>query len=110
MALLQLSQSDVIKDAQTINVFREDSSYALSSFIREVDTVLLLAADQPKLQLYIHLRVIINKIQGPALHILRTLGANLSWNVIKKALIKSFGVKESYDELYKMGNVAKKRA
>jgi len=52
---LQLSQSEVIKDAQTINVFRGDSSYALSSFIREVDTVLLLTADQPQLQLYTQL-------------------------------------------------------
>jgi len=81
---LQVSQSEIIKDAQTINAFRGDSAYALSSFIREVDTVLFFTEDQPQLQLYIHLRIIISKIEGSALHILRTLGTILPWDVIKK--------------------------
>lgn len=103
---LQLTMSDVIEDAHTIQVFKGDNSYALSSFIREVETVQSIIQDQPTLKAYIHQRVVINKIQGAALHVLRTLGPNPSWEAVKQALVSNFGVRESYDELYKRANVA----
>lgn len=49
---------------------------------------------------YIYQRVVLNKIQGEALHVLRTLGPNPTWEATKEALINNFGIQESYHQLY----------
>lgn len=95
-----LSLNDVLKDAHRINVFRGDDSYALTSFLREVETVFALVESQQDVKQYIYQRVILNKLQGEALHVLRTLGSNPNWEATKEALISNFGVKETYHQLY----------
>jgi len=96
---MALTVNDFIKDAQRIHEFRGDESYSLSSFIREVDTVLPQLNDKPDIKKYVFERVILNKIQGEALLVMRTLPETATWDEIKTELIKSFGVKESYYQL-----------
>lgn len=97
---LALSINDVLKDAQRIHEFRGDDSFALTSFLREVDTVLELVQSDLGASEYIYKRIILNKLQGEALHVLRTLGPNPAWSETKRALIENFGVKQSYHQLY----------
>lgn len=97
---LVLSVNDVLKDAQRISEFRGDNSYALSSFLREVDTVLSLIESNAEASNYIFNRIILNKLQGEALHVIRSLGPNPIWNETKKALIQNFGVRESFHQLF----------
>lgn len=102
-----LSVDDIMKDAQRIREFNGDGSYALTSFIREVDTVLPILDGQPQVKNYVLQRIIINKIQGAALDAIRTLGTNLTWDTIKAELINNFGIKESYHQLYHKALAAK---
>lgn len=97
---IAFSANDLIKDAQRIREFRGDGSYALTSFLREVDTILPLLNQSEELRNYIVNRVLLNKIQGPALDVLRTLGPAPTWNVVKTALTQNFGVKQTYHQLY----------
>lgn len=97
---LTLSMNEILKDAQRIHEFRGDNSFALTSFLREVETVLALVQNDEGASGYIYNRIILNKIQGEALHVLRTLGPNPSWWETKEALINNFGIKESYHQLY----------
>lgn len=76
---LTLSMNEILKDAQRIHEFRGDNSFALTSFLREVETVLALVQNDEGASGYIYNRIILNKIQGEALHVLRTLGPNPSW-------------------------------
>ena len=99
-ANFQLTLADVIKDAQRIREFRGGSDYALSSFLREVDTILPLLNGNPGAKQYVFQRIVINKIQGPALDVIRTLESNATWATIRTTLIRNFGVKESYHSLY----------
>lgn len=100
MTQFSLSINDILKDAQRINEYRGDDTFALTSFLREVDTVFLLVQSQPDAKEYIYQRIILNKLQGEALHVIRTLGTNASWEETKEALISNFGVKETYHQLY----------
>lgn len=68
--------------------------------MREVETVLAFVENDEGASRYIYNRIILNKIQGEALRVLRTLGPNPSWSETKEALINNFGVKESYHQLY----------
>lgn len=102
-----LSINEVLKDAQRIHEYRGDDTYALTSFLREVETVFLLVQSQPDVKNYIYQRVILNKLQGEALHVVRTLGTNPCWEEVKEALISNFGVKESYHQLYQEAFAAK---
>lgn len=102
-----LSLNDVLKDAQRINEFRGDDSYALTSFLREVETLFALVQTHPDVQNYIYQRVVLNKLQGEALHVTRTLGLNPNWEETKEALINNFGVKETYHQLYQEAFAAK---
>lgn len=95
-----LTIKDLVKDAQRIREFRGDGSYALTSFIREVDTLLPLLASNVNIKNYVYQRIIVNKIQGPALDAIRTLGPNARWQDIKDSLVANFGVKETYHNLY----------
>lgn len=70
---LSLSINDVLKDAHRVSEFRGDGSYALISFLREVKTLFALVQIDPGAQEYIYKRIILNKIQGEALHVIRTL-------------------------------------
>lgn len=96
----KLSANDIFQDAQRIREFTGDGSYALTSFIREVDTILPVLDEQPEVKQYLFQRIIVNKIQGSALDAIRTLGPNITWDNIKTELINNFGVKESYHQLY----------
>lgn len=80
----QLSVTDLMKDAQRIHEFRGDNSYALTSFLREVDTLLPLFNGNPQLKQYVFHRTIINKIQGRALDVMQTVGNEASWDEIKR--------------------------
>lgn len=97
---IQLSINDILKDAQRVHEFRGDESYALTSFLREVDTIFSIIQSNLDVQNYIYKRVILNKLQGEALHVIRTLGPDPSWLEVKTSLISNFGVKESYHQLY----------
>lgn len=96
----RLTRNEIIKDAQKIKEFRGDGTYALTSFLREVDLVLSFCTESVHLRNYVYYRVILNKIQGDALDVIRTLGTEASWDQIKAELINNFGVKESYFQLY----------
>jgi len=96
---MSLTVNDFIKDAQRIHEFRGDDSYALSSFIKEVDTLLPHLKANPDVKKYVFERIILNKIQGEALTVLRTLPEDETWENIKETLSKHFGVKESYYQL-----------
>lgn len=95
-----LTSSELIKDAQKIREFRGDGSYALTSFLREVDIVLSFCTQSTNIRKYIFHRIIVNKIQGDALDVIRGLGSDASWDLIKKELINNFSVKETYFQLY----------
>lgn len=95
-----LSTNEVLKDAQRIHEFRGDKTFALTSFLREVDTIFLLVQSNPNAKEYIYQRIILNKLQGEALDVVRTLGINPKWEDTKEALIANFGVKETYHQLY----------
>lgn len=107
MAQLSLSMNDILKDAQRIHEYRGDETYALTSFLREVDTIFSLIQQNAEAKEYIYQRVVLNKIQGEALHVLRTLGPNPSWDETKEALISNFGIHESYHQLYQHAFEAK---
>lgn len=92
--------NDILKDAQRIHEFRGDDVYALSSFLREVDTIFSIIQSDDGAREYVYSRIVLNKIQGEALHVLRTLGSNPDWKETKVALISNFGVRESYHQLY----------
>lgn len=92
--------NDLIKDAQRIGEFRGDGSYALVSFLREVDTILPMFNDHPNIKVYVFQRIIINKIQGAALEVIQTLGSGATWEEIKQELVNNFGVQKSYHQLY----------
>lgn len=100
MSQLSLSMNDILKDAQRIHEFRGDDVYALSSFLREVDTILSLIQSDEGAREYVYRRIVLNKIQGEALHVVRTLGSNPDWKETKMALINNFGVRDSYHQLY----------
>ncbi|XP_055387933.1 homeobox protein 3-like [Condylostylus longicornis] len=95
-----LTASDLLKDAQRIHEFKGNVDYAQSSFIREVDTLLPLFDNSPDLKQYAFIRIIINKIQGQALDVMRTLGPNSTWENIKGILTNNFGVQQTYHQLY----------
>lgn len=100
MQPMSLSLNDILKDAHKINIYRGDDSYALTSFLREVESVIGIVESQPDVKQYIYKRIILNKLQGEALHVMRTLGPNANWEETREALINNFGVKESYHQLY----------
>lgn len=96
-----LSFGDILKDAHHIHEYRGDNSRALSSFIREVDMIFSLLPPTSPAGVYVFRRVILNKVQGEALHVVRTIeNSEPSWNDIKTILIRNFGIKESYNQLY----------
>jgi len=97
---LTMTLNALIKDAQRVHEFRGDGSYALTSFLREVDTILPLLDNNIPAKNYVYQRVIVNKIQGPALDVIRTLGQSATWEDIKAALIHNFGVRKTYHQLY----------
>jgi hypothetical protein len=91
--------SELLKEAGRIKEFRGDRSYDLSSFIREVEIFLPLF-ENTSMSDYIFQRCVVNKLQGNALNAVRTLGSLSSWDDIKEQLIKNFGIRETYHQLY----------
>ncbi|XP_020712823.1 uncharacterized protein LOC105664569 [Ceratitis capitata] len=95
-----LSGSDLLKEAARIKEFHGTKDYDLSSFIREVELILPLFQENAILHRFVLERYVKNKIQGPALHVVRALGSEATWNQIKEELVKNFGIRESYHYLY----------
>ncbi|XP_050337870.1 putative uncharacterized protein DDB_G0289263 [Bactrocera neohumeralis] len=96
---IHLTGSELIKEASRIKEFT-GKDYDLSSFIREVELILPLFNNNIPMQRFIFERYVKNKIQGPALAVIRTLGQEATWPDIKEELIKNFGIKETYHNLY----------
>lgn len=101
-----LTKEVILEDAYNIHEFRGDGSYALTSFLREVETVLLFLHSYPDVKPRIQ-QIVLTKIQGEALNVIRTLGQNPSWEETRKALITNFGIKETYNQLYQKAFSAK---
>ncbi|XP_017469633.1 PREDICTED: uncharacterized protein LOC108361515 [Rhagoletis zephyria] len=97
---LTIAVTELIKEASRIKEFRGDKSYDLSAFIREVELILPLFNENRPLQEFIFQRYIRTKIQGAALNAIRTLGQSPSWTTIREELIRNFGIKETYHNLY----------
>lgn len=87
---------DLIKEARTVPAFTGNDTYSLSSYIREVETLVGMVNDENQ-KAYIS-RILYAKIQGEAAVSIRRLH-NPSWLEVKNQLIKSFGVNESYLKL-----------
>lgn len=97
---LTIAVTELIKEASRIKEFRGDKSYDLSAFIREVELILPLFNENRPLQEFVFQRYIRTKIQGAALNAIRTLGQSPSWTTIREELIRNFGIKETYHNLY----------
>lgn len=91
--------SEVLKEASRIKEYTGSKEYALSSFIREAELFIPIFQGT-NLEEYVFQRCIVNKIQGAALDVIRTLGPDPSWKQIKTELIANFGVRETYYQLY----------
>ncbi|KAL7725846.1 hypothetical protein ACLKA6_015927 [Drosophila palustris] len=96
---ITVTGSDLLKEASRIKDFREEMT-RLSSFLREVDTVLELSGRTQNKAICIQ-RYVVTKIHGEALNVIRPLGGNSTWEAIKTELIRNFGVKESYHTLHR---------
>ncbi|XP_017077019.1 uncharacterized protein LOC108111895 [Drosophila eugracilis] len=80
-----LSFGDIHKDAHHIHEYRGDHSRALSSFIREVQMIFSLLPPTSTAEAFVFSRVILNKIQGGALHVVRAIeNSEPSWDDIKR--------------------------
>ncbi|KAL7725274.1 hypothetical protein ACLKA6_007778 [Drosophila palustris] len=97
---ITVTGSDLLKEASRIRGFSGRDDYDLSSFLREVDTVLELFRENANTRLFVIQRYVVTKIHGEALNVIRPLGGNSTWEAIKAELIRNFGVKESYHHLY----------
>lgn len=91
--------SELLKEASRIKEYRGNGDYDLTSFIREVEIFLPLFENTPMKE-YVFQRCVINKLQGEALNVVRGLGAHSTWDLIKKELIKNFGIRDTYHQLY----------
>ncbi|XP_049308582.1 uncharacterized protein LOC125777521 [Bactrocera dorsalis] len=98
--LNRISASDLLKEAAKIKEFRGDGSYDISSFIGEVELILPLFDENQAVKNYVWERHIKTKIQGEALQIIRTLNRDSSWDEVKTELIRNFGIRESYHQLF----------
>lgn len=98
MALTSITVKDIINEARAVPAYRGDGTYELSHFISEVETLIGMVTDNAAKQ-YIF-RILTTKIQGDAaVSIRRIQTQNPDWETIKKQLIKSFGVQETYLKL-----------
>ncbi|XP_036322589.1 uncharacterized protein LOC118736650 [Rhagoletis pomonella] len=79
-------------------ILKLNRDYDLTSFIREVEIFLPLFENTPMKE-YVFQRCVINKLQGEALNLVRGLGAHSTWDLIKE-LIKNFGIRDTYHQLY----------
>ncbi|XP_054082638.1 uncharacterized protein LOC128920139 [Zeugodacus cucurbitae] len=95
-----ISASDLLKEAAKIREFRGDGNCDISSFIREVQLILPLFNENQPAKNYVWERHIKTKIQGEALQIIRTLNSDSSWDEVKTELIRNFGLRESYHQLF----------
>lgn len=96
MAVASLTLRDVVVEARAVPPFTGENTYALSSFINEVETLTgMITEAEPKAYIY---RILLTKIQGAAATTIRKL-LDTSWSNIKTQLIKSFGVAEDYLQL-----------
>ncbi|XP_039968951.1 uncharacterized protein LOC120780763 [Bactrocera tryoni] len=94
----QLPLSEALKEAARIQEFRGDNTYDVTSFINEVELFIDLFAGT-NVEEYFYKRHVQKKIQGEAANTIRALD-NPSWTETKQELLRNFGVRESYHQLY----------
>ncbi|XP_050338641.1 uncharacterized protein LOC126765073 [Bactrocera neohumeralis] len=94
----QLPLSEALKEAARIQEFRGDNTYDVTSFINEVELFIDLFAGT-NVEEYFYKRHVQKKIQGEAANAIRALD-NPSWTETKQELLRNFGVRESYHQLY----------
>lgn len=94
----QLPLSEALKEAAKIQEFRGDKTYDVTSFINEVELFAGLF-NGTNMEQYFFQRYVLKKIQGEAANVIRTMN-NPIWSQIKQELLKNFGVRESYHQLF----------
>lgn len=102
-----LTTDVILMDAQRIHKFSGNGNYALSSFLREVETVISYLQSDAKATQYVQQKIVLKKLEGEALRIAETLGPKPSWEATKSALISNFGVKQTYQQLFQDALAAK---
>lgn len=97
---LVLSPESVLNQFRHLKAFKGTDEYPLSSFIKSVETALLLCNNNHQLQ-YFGMQIIINeKLQGEAGRCIRQLGDNPDWSTITTRLKQLFQPHRSYAELF----------
>lgn len=94
----QLPLSEALKEAAKIQEFRGDKTYDVTSFINEVELFAGLF-NGTNMEQYFFQRYVLKKIQGEAANVIRTIN-NPTWSQIKQELLKNFGIRESYHQLF----------
>lgn len=94
----QLPLSEALKEAAKIQEFRGDKTYDVTSFINEVELFANLF-NGTNMEQYFFQRYVLKKIQGEAANVIRTIN-NPVWSQIKQELLKNFGIRESYHQLF----------
>lgn len=89
---MSLSLAEGLREARSIPTFSGTSDYALTSYLRDVSSVLSLVSDADKPTVRV---VLANRLQGKALRAVETL-VTPSWDQILAKLKEEFGVRESF--------------
>lgn len=92
---MSLTLSEELREARNLPAFNGSSDYALTNYIRDVNTILSLVAEDIKPTIK---AVLANRLQGQALKCIETL-VNPTWQQILTKLTEEFGVKESFFKL-----------
>lgn len=92
---MSLTLSEGLREARNLPPFNGSSDYALTNYIRDVNTILSLVAEEIKPTIK---SVLANRLQGRALKSIETL-LNPTWEQILIKLTEEFGVKESFFKL-----------
>jgi len=99
---MEISLSDIAKEARALPTFRGDGTTSIITFINEADYLLNLIAN-PQARGYLE-RIVMGKIQGDALQVVLHLPEDASWEAVKLKLKNSFGVPEDYFSLKEAAN------
>lgn len=89
---MALTLIEGLREARSLPSFGGSSDYALTSYLRDVNTVLSLVSEGDKTVIK---SVLANRLQGKALRAVETL-MNPTWEQIIAKLREEFGVKESF--------------
>lgn len=89
---MSLTLAEGLREARSLPPFSGSSEYALTSYLRDINTVLSLVAEENK---PIIRSILANRLQGKALKAIETL-VEPTWEQIVAKLREEFGVKESF--------------